>query len=202
MTPAATGPAVLVACSVFRAELTALARTRWPGLELRFENSMLHMRPAKLERRLGAVLAEEGGQARPVGLVYGDCCAGMTALGGRPGVARTEGLNCPELLLGREAYRRLSHEGAFFMLPEWATRWAEVFRDELGLDGACAPALMRDMHRKLVYLDTGVVPVPREALEACARYTGLPLEVLAVTLDRLAARIEAALGRLAGEGSR
>lgn len=188
---------LLVACSVFRDELDAL-RSRWPELEIRYENSMLHMRPEKLERRLGEdVAAAQGGRdPRPVGLVFGDCCAGMVALGSRPGVARTEGINCPAILLGREEYQRLSHEGAFFLLAEWAERWREVFRDELGLEGATAVGLMRDMHRKLVYLDTGVIPVPAAALQACSEFTGLPWEALPVPLDRLAAAVEGALGRL------
>jgi hypothetical protein len=190
---------VLLACSVFRPELEALARARWPGLELHFLSSMLHMEPPRLERRLLAELGEVRRAARPVGLVYGDCCAGMSELAAGPGVARVGGVNCPATLLDRETYRRLSHDGAFFLLPEWAGRWREVFEDELGLDAAIAPGFMADLHRKLVYLDTGVVPVPRETLEACSRFTALPFEVFPVPLVRLAELVEAALERLTRE---
>lgn len=198
--PGRAGP-VLVCCSVFRAEMEALARARWPGVELHFESSMLHMRPVKLQRRLDADVDRELPR-HPVGLVYGDCCAGMTAIAARPGVARVDGLNCPEMLLGREEYRRLSHEGAFFMLPEWTLRWREVFRRELGLDERTAPELMGDMHRKLVYLDTGVAPIPVDELRACSAYTGLPFEIVRVELDRLAASVESALAALAAGAPR
>lgn len=195
--PGPAGP-LLLCCSVFRAEIEALARARWPGVELRFESSMLHMRPLKLQRRLAAGVDQELG-SRPVGLVYGDCCAGMAALAARPGVTRVSGLNCPEMLLGREEYRRLSHEGAFFLLPEWTVRWRDVFLRELGLDERSAPSFMRDMHRKLVYLDTGVAPVPTDQLQACAAFTSLPFEIVRIDLERLAERVESALAHIAAK---
>ena len=49
------------------------------------------------------------------------------------------------------------------------------------------------MHTRLVYPDTGVVPVPHGDLAEAAAYLGLPLEVLPVSLDPLLASLRQAM---------
>lgn len=194
MTRAAGPDAVLICCSALAAEVRAVVAERWPGATVHVQNSMLHMRPEALGSRVSsAVDAEEG---RRVLLVYGDCAAALADLERRPGVARTGAKNCCELLVGPAEYRRLSREGAFFLLPEWAVRWREVFAEELGLTRDNAVDLMRDMHRRLVYLDTGVAPVPTDELRACADYCGLPLEIRPTSLAPLREALEEGVRRL------
>lgn len=188
-----SGGIVLVCCSVFHAEVQSLVEAHWPGLGLRVLDSMLHMRPEQLARQLSEVVAEELAAAHGVVLVYGECCSQMNTLVNPGRVVRTRTSNCCELLLGHEAYRRLSREGAFFLLPEWTCRWRQVFTDALGLSHDNATHLMRDMHKTLIYLDTGVRAVPTEALEACSEYCGLPYQVLPVSLESLRSALEEAL---------
>ena len=45
-----------------------------------------------------------------------------------------------------------------------------------------ARAVMADMYTRLTYLDTGVIPVPTQALAAIADYTGMPLDILPTSL--------------------
>ncbi len=186
----------IVSCSIFKDELRALCAAHWPNLPLFFLDSILHMRPQQLGAELTDLLEKTQESNKRVLLLYGDCCPLMAQLEARPGVARTPGHNCCYLLLGWEQYRQLSHEGAFFLLPEWIHRWQEVFRDELGLNHENAMRFMTSMHRKLVYLDTGAIPVPTSLLEDCSAYCGLPFEVLPVSLDTLKATIEKALNEL------
>ncbi len=162
---------------------------------------MMHMHPERLASSLQSVLDGELKQEHGVVLIYGDCCPRMTALEAMPGVVRTRGKNCCELLLGSEEYRRLSHEGVFFLIPEWAQRWKEIFTKELGLNRDNAASLMQEMHRKLTYLDTGLAPVPENALKECAAYCGLPYEVRPVSLERLGAAVEEALLRCKTTGA-
>lgn len=180
----------LIGCAVLRAELAALAGGL-PALEASFLPSHLHLDPARLERELGVALDARAGRA--VMLAYGDCCPGMRRLAARPGVVRTPGLSCCELLLGQAEYRRLLRAGAFFLLPEWTPRWRTVFTCDLELEAEAARALMGELHTRLIYLDTGVMPVPRAELAACAAFCGLPLEVRPVALDHLRATLTAAL---------
>ncbi|NTW87965.1 MAG: DUF1638 domain-containing protein [Desulfobulbaceae bacterium] len=189
-------PVVALCCAVFEAEAEALRQGHWPDLVIRYQSSMLHMKPEKLAVRLDKLTTEELRLGNKVLLIYGDCCMGMAALAERPSVARTRGNNCCDLLLGSGEYRRLAHTGAFFLFPEWARRWQHIFSIELGLNQVNATSLMGDMHKKLVYLDTGVVPVPMTELEECANYCGLPWESLQVSLEPLRAAIQDALDKL------
>ncbi len=196
MTPDDKQALIIICCAVFKAEILALRERHWPNLTIRFLSSMLHMRPDKLASRLEAQLREDILHDHRVLLIYGDCCTQMDDFTTRPGVVRIRGNNCCDLLLGRERYRQLSHEGAFFLLPEWANRWRHIFSVELGLNRANAAGLMGEMHRKLVYLDTGVLPVPEDDLNECSQYCGLPWQVLTVSLEPLRTGIQSALDKL------
>ena len=167
------------------------------ALEVRYLNSMLHMTPEHLESQLSALIVEERDRGRRVVLAYGDCCPRMLDFEAEPGTARTEGLNCCELLLGRSRYRELRKAGAFFLMPGWTLRWRGIFEHELGLAPETARSLMREMHTRLLYLDTGLVPVPRVELRAAAAYTGLPWAILSVGLEELRKVLEEALHRTA-----
>jgi len=189
-------PVVVLCCAVFQAEVESLRQAHWPDLIMRYQSSMLHMKPEKLAIRLDKLVKEELRQGNEVLLVYGDCCMDMAALTAQPGVVRTSGNNCCDLLLGNAEYRRLAHTGAFFLFPEWARRWHHIFSVELGLNQINATGLMGDMHKKLIYLDTGLVPVPVTELQECAHYCGLPWELLHVPLEPLRAAIQDALDKL------
>lgn len=180
-------PPRCISCSIFRREIEALQSSGRLDLSVDYLNSMLHMAPARLEARLGEALTEarERQADQDVVLAFGDCCSHMEAFETEPGTRRTEGINCCEIILGREAYRRLRREGAFFLMPEWALSWKKVFIGHLGLLGPCAKEFMQEMHTRLVYLDTGILPVPHATLAEASAFLGLPVEIVPVSLDAL-----------------
>jgi len=184
-----------IACSIFRKEIEALRASGQLDLPVEFLNSMLHMVPAKLETSLQSALgaARTEDSDRTVVLAYGDCCGHMDTFEAEPGTARTEGINCCEIILGSETYRRLRKEGAFFLMPEWALSWKKVFVGQLGLLGATAKSFMQEMHSRLIYLDTGLVPVPHADLEEASAFLGLPVEIMSVSLDPLLASLNQAI---------
>jgi hypothetical protein len=192
MTPAR--PARCLACSIFRREIGALQASGRLDLDVTFLSSMLHMHPERLEARLEQSLATVQAEdpESEVVLAFGDCCARMADFESGPGIRRTEGLNCCEILLGPETYRRLRREGAFFLLPEWALAWKKIFVEQLGLMGPCAREFMREMHTRLVYLDTGLAPVPEGELEEASAFLGLPVEIRPAPLGPLLASLQAA----------
>lgn len=196
MSTVAPNGITIVSCGVLTAEIGALKDRDYPACGLRFLTSMLHMQPGCLGASLQSVLDEELKLGHSVVLIYGDCCPQMTELSDLPRVARIRAANCCEMLLGHDGCRKLSREGVFFLLPEWALRWREIFTKELGLNQTNATGIMRDMHTKLVYLDTGLVPVPHEELRQCSEYCGLPYEILPVTLETFCALIDEAVRRL------
>lgn len=195
MSCAAPPKPLIIACSVLRAEVEALCRLHWPAHERIFLPSMMHMAPERLACSLESLLNQKQRQGHRVVLIYGDCCARMKSLEAMPGVIRTRGKNCCELLVGSQEYRRLSREGAFFLIPEWAHRWKEIFTKELGLNRENATSLMRELHHTLIYLDTGLEPAPESELRECAEYCGLPYQVRPTSLEQLRLSIAEALVR-------
>ncbi len=183
---------VWLSCGVVRAEMEELQRRGLIDGELLFLDSMLHMDPPLLEARLTAALEQNVDQPGCLVLVYGDCSAHMLDLVSRFHVGRVPVINCAQLLLGRERYRQLMREEAFLVLPEWARRWEHIMKNELGLNKEVAHGLMGENRGVLVYLDSGLTPVPEQHLVEFSAYSGLPWRVETVTLDcMLAALLEA-----------
>ncbi len=187
-----TAPTLWLGCGVIRPELEELHRLGLISGELVFLDSMLHMDPPQLEAALTGALEQNAGYPGCLVLVYGDCSPRMLDLARRFRVGRVNVINCAQLLLGRDRYRQLMREEAFLVLPEWARRWAHIMKNELGLDETVARDLMGDNRGVLVYLDSGLLPVPEEYLIEFSAYSGLPWRVERVTLDSmLAALLEA-----------
>lgn len=184
---------VCIACSVFYRELQALQERGLLELETRFLDSNLHLTPAKLHTQMSPILDSELEKGNRVLLLYGDCHTHIVKWEKHHGICRTRGSNCAEIFLGRECYRELIKDGAFFLFPEWVLRWKEIFDMLLGLDLDGSAEVIRDMHSKLVYLDTGVMPLPETTLKECSEYCDLPYQVKQVSLDHFLDIIKCAL---------
>ncbi len=172
-----------IACGIFKREIEELIRCGKLSLSCKFLDSMLHMMPALLEYNLDDTIANSDNSHTV--LIFGDCQPRMFEMVARTGVCRVEGMNCCEIILGKKRYHQLRAQGAFFLLPEWTERWVEVFQKNLGFNEENAKIFMGEMHTKLLYLDTGVTPVPTKALRAAAEFCGLPAEIVKVNLDHL-----------------
>ncbi len=183
---------VCIACTVFRGALEMLREQGEFDLPVRYLDSLLHMRPKELARRLETRIERERDRGKQVLLLYGDCDPYMIDRVGKLGVRRPEGVNCFELLLGPDRFRKLRREGAFFVLPDWAHRWRKVVRAGIGDHRESIRCLMIDMHSKLVYLDLGSIPVPEEDMQAFSDFVELPWEVVSVSTAHLKAAIATA----------
>lgn len=167
---------LLVVCGVLQKEVGVLLCETGLDVEVKVLDSRLHMVPEVLRLRLDALA--EAAEDRRILYLYGDCDADMHVRCTRKGSARPECSNCAELLLGKERYRVLRKAGAFFLLPEWAFRWKEIFMKDLGLSTQdLARGFMRDCHTALMYIDSGVEPVPEMLLEEISDYLGLPCRI-------------------------
>lgn len=182
----------LIGCGIFRHEFRLLPETLQAAFRPSFTDSMLHMDPPRLDNILTAAM--EGGQKQKTVLAFGDCCPYMREIASREGVARTPGVNCCEIYLGSERYRKLRSERVFFLMPEWAVRWKHIFIKELGL---CTKDLAREFMtqsmRRAVYIDTGSVPVPVEVLAGFSEYTGLAVTVEVTGPEHFTAALSKAL---------
>ena len=168
-----------ICCGILQAEVSELFRRGVLRGSLVCNDSMLHMDPTHLETTLSTQTKNPN---NPIILIYGDCCSGMIQLAERPNVHRVDRINCCQLLLGKARYRELMHQNSFILLPEWALRWKEVIEQELGLRGLVARDFFQETRKEIVYLDTGLAPVPEKELTDCAEYTGLPYRVEKISL--------------------
>ena len=178
-------PVNIVACSIFRREIEWLQARGELILPFHYLDSMLHMVPEKLCSLLNTQIDRTLGRDGRIVLLYGECHLTMHDQEKQKGVSRVKGVNCCEILLGRETYRSYLKKGAFFLMPEWVERWETVFRKELGLSETTAKSFMGAMHTHLLYLDTQVQPVPVALLDEISRFTGLGWSCLSVSLNRL-----------------
>lgn len=185
-------PLTVICCSVLRREIEDLLSEEYPEAELVFLDSMLHMHPQKMREAIDKEV--EARPERRCLLVYGDCHAHMRETAKGPRCTKVNGVNCGHLLLGTEEYRACRNSKIFLFLPEWTERWHEVFEKELGFtDRELAREFMHENQRKLLYLDTGLVPVPQDTLDNIADYFDMPIDVLPVTLERLRQAVKEAV---------
>lgn len=193
-----TPPLVGLCCGIFSRDLEQLYRQDVLDFPLVYVDSMLHMDPPQLEERLREELARLLADGKQVILLFGDCHARMFQHEEERHVVRLQGSNCIEILLGAERYREIRHRRSFVLLYEWTERWREIFVKEMGLDQATAHMFMPEYHDELLYLDTGINPVPVTSLEECAAYCGLPFRIERVDLTPLLEAIAEARNRLGG----
>lgn len=175
---------VIIACSIFRYELEHLQRAGKINVPVVYLNSMLHMYPKELQVLLDAKI-EEYSNFRII-LMYGDCHARMVDYEKKTNVVRTPGINCCEIILGNEKYRKIRKDGAFILLPEWAERWKEAFIDYMGFNSSEAiKPFMSEMHKKLLYIDTGLQKKNHNLFDEISDFLGLPLEIYPSSVDEL-----------------
>jgi hypothetical protein len=175
---------IIIACSIFKNEIEHLKTLGKIKVPVVYINSMLHMVPRELQQVLDEKLDEY--KRYKIVLVFGDCHARMVDYEKNKNVVRTQGINCCEILMGTDSYKRVRKEGAFILLPEWADRWTEVFMDYMGFKRQSElKSFMTDMHKKLVYVDTGFQKRNTPLLNQISEYTGLPLEIHQSTVAEL-----------------
>ena len=192
--PVSTQTITCVACSIFKSELDALKKQGRIDLPIHYLNSMLHIFPETLQRCLTTTIDSLKASGDKVLVLYGDCHAYMNEI--PEGSRRVCGLNCMDIFLGHDRYRQLRKEGVFFLLPEWTKQWRNIFENQLALSLDLAKDMMMSMHTKLLYLDTGHVPVPMDDLKEASETLGLPWDILKIDTNNLLMEIKKTLKEL------
>lgn len=181
---------VCIACSIFRNELDEFISKNELKLDVEYLTSMLHMNPELLEIKLLEKKEKLQKKYNKILLLFGDCCPNMLTIEKEKQVCRTDGINCIEIVLGKEKYEKLRRDGVFFLMPEWTLRWKEVFKHELKLKSDVVKEFMQEFHTKIIYIDTGQMEVPLEVLDEIHHYTGLKVEIMKSNNEVLKKAIE------------
>lgn len=187
-------------CGVFKMEVDQLVKQGKLECDIVYLDSMLHMKPAALEQEMQEVLDRTKNDRYL--LLYGDCHPHMHEMEACDNTTKVSGINCCEILLGKAVYRKLQKDKVFIFLPEWAQRWQEVFTSQLGFTTPeMAQSFLKEHCKRLVYIDTGVIPVPDSTLQDISRYFDMEVEVIPINLDNLAHGVSGALQKFTEDGS-
>jgi hypothetical protein len=180
----------IIACSIFKYELEKISEIISDNIQVNLYNSYLHLFPNELSKNLSEMLDDKLKDNNKVILVCGDCHPFMREMAQKNNVSKVYGCNCVEILIGRELRRKLIKEGAFFLFPEWTIRWKEIFKELLELPVEHIKSLIHEQHKKFVYLNTGVLPIPYKEIEECSSFFNLPYEIDNISLDYFINSIE------------
>lgn len=194
-------PITAVSCSVLRPELDALKRRGVIDFHVCYMDSELHMCPDRLFRYMNRIVQNLLRKGHKALILFGDCHAHMSELCAPASVARTQAVNCCELLMGRDLYRKDRTSRPFYLLPEWTLRWEEILGQIMDMSREMTIEMIHESHTKFVYLDSGVMGIPGEELERCSRYFGLPYEIRNISLKYLCGKISESISGL-GERAR
>ncbi len=187
---------VCIACSVFRSELQSLFDRGQLNLDLKFIDLTLHMNPVQMQDSLDIYLKKEIARGNYIILIYGHCSPGMNKVTANSCIARVEGKNCFEIILGEKEYLAQLKSRSFFLLPKWIEDWRKYFIDGFGMDSDIASSMMEDTYKKILYLDTGVTGIEKEKLRKFSDYCRLPVEIKKVSLKPLMDSIKKAVEML------
>ncbi|MCB1190294.1 MAG: DUF1638 domain-containing protein [Leptospiraceae bacterium] len=84
---------------------------------------------------------------------------------------------CQELFATPEFLDGCAQSGAYFVTPGWVVNWRDKIQD-WGFEKKHAREFFNDFCKKLVLLDTGVLPSSKESIIEFAEFLGLPYEVI------------------------
>jgi hypothetical protein len=174
---------LLLGCGILKKEIAYLVeKNGWP-VDTRFLDSALHVSFGRLSAALEGAIEKSAG--RDVVVFYGACHPLIDTILSAAGTHRTEGQNCVEILLGREAFTRELSAGAFFLMEDWVLRWDSIIRQSLGDNPDVRREIFRSAHSHFLALRTPCSGDFLAGAEAIGASLGLPVRVLDVSLDPL-----------------
>ncbi|PLX19953.1 MAG: hypothetical protein C0601_00610 [Candidatus Muiribacterium halophilum] len=166
-----------LSCGIFEKEIRYLIENKRIDIPFQFLDSSLHMYPQKLNLVLDKKIEKLRNENKKIIIVYGECHAFMIDVDDDKYVYRTPGINCIQIILGTDRYRKLRKEGAFIFMPEWIERWKEIFSEHLGLKGELGKEMINDMHSKLVYIKTPCYEDDSKYIDEVREYFDMKVDI-------------------------
>ena len=191
-----SGRVAVVACGALSTDISTLAeRHGWP-IDVHPLPPLLHNHPERIAEQIALVADRIAADYDLVAVGYSDCGSygAIDEVCSARGLKRLGGQHCYDVYAGQ---RRLAAElesepGTYLLTDFLAISFERTVIAELGLDRY--PELRDDYFRnytRVVWLAGRRTPAIEAAARAAAERIGLPLEVLDVGLDGLAAELAA-----------
>jgi len=185
---------LLLGCGIFHKEISMLQEKNGWEMDTQFVCSSLHVNLDKLAKVLTSALQKN--EERNCIVFYGECHPLMDKMIEEAHTLRTKGVNCIEMLLGKELFDKKLREGAFFLLENWALRWDRVITKTFGDNDEAIREVFKAGGR--TYILAIITPTSgdfsKEA-EHAAKRLHMPLRTMDVSLEKLEKVIEEVLER-------
>lgn len=176
---------IFISCGIFKEELKLLAEDGSFGGRVVLLDAALHVNFDKLKASLVEALDKINAEGASIKVLYGHCHPEITEILDRYGAKKIAAGNCLEAMVGPEEVKRLNEEAtSFFLSAGWVNNWEKMFemgREDFNFDFKT----MFNNYKRIIVFDTGVIPIDKEKVEKFSKFTGLPVERKAITLDRL-----------------
>jgi hypothetical protein len=190
---------LLLGCGILHKEIRFLIEKNGWSLDTDFLDSSLHVNFEKLAHALQTGILRNRG--RDIVVFYGCCHPRMEKILETAHTHRTEGQNCVEMLLGREAFMRELTAGAFFLLEDWALRWDQAIGNTFGDNPEVVREIFQLSSKSLLCLRTPCSGDFELAAIEAGKKIGLPLRWMDVNLDHLEAVLHKAVVRSSGKAT-
>jgi len=178
-------PTLLISCGIFEEELKYLFRTQQLQGKAVFLDAALHVNFDRLETQLKKALERTRTSGADIKVLYGHCHPHIMKILAPFGARKLAAGNCLEAMIGAEGMDRLNREGtAFFLSAGWVNHWERMF--EIGnADFGFDFTTLFTAYKRIIVLDTGIIPLDEEKIERFSAYTRLPVERKMISLDPL-----------------
>lgn len=174
---------MFISCGIFQEELQYLAREGLFRGKIVFLDAALHVNFDKLKARLEQALEEAKETGAELSVIYGHCHPDMIEILERFGAKKLAAGNCLEAMIGPEEMIRLNAEAtSFFLSAGWINNWEKMFemgREDFNFDFRS----MFEHYKRILVLDTGIIPLDEDKILKFSAFTGLPAERKIITLD-------------------
>ncbi len=176
---------ILISCGIFEEELKYLIRTQGLEGKVVFLDAALHVNFDRLETQLKEALERTRNSDAEVKVLYGHCHPHIMEILAPYGARKMAAGNCLEAMIGAKEMKRLNQEGtAFFLSAGWVNHWERMFelgKKDFGFDFTT----LFTSYKRIIVLDTGIIPLDEEKIQRFSAFTHLPVERKRISLDPL-----------------
>ncbi|MEK6672793.1 MAG: DUF1638 domain-containing protein [Nitrospirota bacterium] len=176
---------IFISCGIFKEELEYLMEEKKLDRNIVFLDAVLHVNFDKLKAKLVDALEENSNNQIELKVLYGCCHPEIGEIMERYGARRIGASNCLEAMIGAEEIQRLDSEAkTFFLSAGWVNHWEEMFTQgakDFNFDFKS----MFGSFKRIVVLDTGIIPIDEGKILKFSEFTKLPVERKHITLDHL-----------------
>jgi hypothetical protein len=178
----------IIACEVFRDALRYFNISQEDiRRKILFLPSHLHLRPSDLKDQMLDRLEPGTEKTRFAGCLYGQCFPDIDSVLSERGIQRITCGNCYQILMGGNAYQRLTAEepGSFFMEKTLIEDFDNLCRIPLELDDPQMRDWTFEHYRQVVYIRQPLDPPLMDDVRNVAEYLSLDIRVVEADYSEL-----------------